>query len=515
MRKTLAVLIVGTFLVLFGQAGPAVAAPAARGFGPAIDAYAAAENPSTCSPAAKPGAVAFQQLVLKQYPNTRSGGIGQACGEGSISPDDHEEGRAFDWMVSASTQLSTANDLLNWLLATDRYGNPHALARRFGIKYIIWNHKIWESYRAGLGWQNYTGTGNPHTDHVHFSFSWDGAYQRTSWWGRPRTDRDGDRHGDLVLSTGTQLWSFGGNQHADFWEVPLKHFDSAHMANTRLAMGDVNGDQRADAIVARAAGPTSTEFYVGTAGADGTFSGWDTAKAVFGLPLDTMKFAAGDLDNDGHDDLVILGRAADGTAELWSFGGNRHGDFWEVPLKHFFLSTAFAGAELNVTDVNGDYRADVVLARAATESRTEFHVLVGNADRTLGPTGEPKAVFGMPLAAMQIRMDDVNGDGYGDLVLLGRGANGNAELWSFGGNQHADFWEVPTQHFGNSLFMAGAVLTLTDVNGDRRADVVLGRDAGENRTEFHVMAGNADRTFGGWGTVKAVFGVERDTLQVG
>ena len=22
----------------------------------------------------------------------------------------------------------------------------------------------------------------PHTDHIHFSFSWDGAYARTSWW---------------------------------------------------------------------------------------------------------------------------------------------------------------------------------------------------------------------------------------------------------------------------------------------------------------------------------------------
>src|SRR5690606_34041163 len=23
---------------------------------------------------------------------------------------------------------------------------------------------------------------SPHTDHIHFSFSWDGAMQRTSWW---------------------------------------------------------------------------------------------------------------------------------------------------------------------------------------------------------------------------------------------------------------------------------------------------------------------------------------------
>ncbi len=48
------------------------------------------------------------------------------------------------------------------------------MARRFGIMYIIWNHQIWGTYAPQRGWAPYTGS-VPHTDHIHFSFSWDGA----------------------------------------------------------------------------------------------------------------------------------------------------------------------------------------------------------------------------------------------------------------------------------------------------------------------------------------------------
>jgi hypothetical protein len=64
---------------------------------------------------------------------------------------------------------------VTWL--TDNDGE---MARRFGIQSIIWNKRVWHSY-AGAGWQGYAGQ-SPHTDHVHVSFSWDGANMRTSWW---------------------------------------------------------------------------------------------------------------------------------------------------------------------------------------------------------------------------------------------------------------------------------------------------------------------------------------------
>ena len=55
------------------------------------------------------------------------------------------------------------------------------MARRFGINYIIWNRQQWKAWAPERGWTAYYGV-SPHTDHIHFSFNWDGAYKRTSWW---------------------------------------------------------------------------------------------------------------------------------------------------------------------------------------------------------------------------------------------------------------------------------------------------------------------------------------------
>jgi hypothetical protein len=55
------------------------------------------------------------------------------------------------------------------------------MVRRLGVMYIIYNRRIWASYRAEEGWRPYAGT-NPHTDHMHFSFSWAGARKQTSYW---------------------------------------------------------------------------------------------------------------------------------------------------------------------------------------------------------------------------------------------------------------------------------------------------------------------------------------------
>ncbi len=157
------------------------AAPATPQFGPAIDSLAAYVGQTTCDPTPKPGAIALRDLLEATYPATTPIAIGRDCSIGGTS--EHKEGRAYDWGVNAfdPAQKAMATDLLTWLLATDAYGNVNAMARRLGIMYVIWNRQVWKSYGTNRGWQTYTGA-NPHTDHVHFSLSWDGANARTSWY---------------------------------------------------------------------------------------------------------------------------------------------------------------------------------------------------------------------------------------------------------------------------------------------------------------------------------------------
>ena len=126
----------------------------------------------SCSPVNLPGVLKLRALVLKTYGEGGSGGISRGCTEGV---SEHSEGRAWDWMVDVNdtSERKAAANFLAWVTA-DNGRN----ARRLGIMYIIYNKKIWAIYRASEGWRTSSG----HTDHVHISFSWNGARGNTSFW---------------------------------------------------------------------------------------------------------------------------------------------------------------------------------------------------------------------------------------------------------------------------------------------------------------------------------------------
>jgi putative cell wall-binding protein len=134
----------------------------------------------SCDPAAKKGVEEFLRLLLKTYPMGHSGGIVRGCGIGATS--EHKEGRAVDFMLSVKVpeQKAAGDALTAWLTGKDAQGVVGGNARRVGVMYVIWNKRIWSVYGNEV-WRDYTGP-VPHTDHVHISFSWDGAMARTSWW---------------------------------------------------------------------------------------------------------------------------------------------------------------------------------------------------------------------------------------------------------------------------------------------------------------------------------------------
>ena len=192
------------------------AAPRAPQLGRAIDPLAGYEGASHCDPNPKPGVVAFQQLILAANPGTGAGGISRACSGGDASSE-HNEGRAWDWGVNITNpdQKKKAEAVIDWLLASDRYGNVHAMARRLGIMYLIWNRRIWF---PSSGWSTYCkqrgnvcrdpddgGVRSPHRDHVHFSFTWAGARKQTTFWHPDRSmisDMD---------EAGAGFWTLGRN----------------------------------------------------------------------------------------------------------------------------------------------------------------------------------------------------------------------------------------------------------------------------------------------------------------
>jgi hypothetical protein len=107
----------------------------------------------------------------------------------------HAENRAVDWHldVTVPADRAAARALIDLLLAPDRTGVPHALARRMGVEEIIWDCSYW-----GAGMQEFKPYSpcfghdgrrhrrvDPtigHLNHLHIGMSKAGAAKRTSFW---------------------------------------------------------------------------------------------------------------------------------------------------------------------------------------------------------------------------------------------------------------------------------------------------------------------------------------------
>jgi peptidoglycan hydrolase-like protein with peptidoglycan-binding domain len=165
----------------------------------------------SCDYHAKPGVVAFADLLARTYPDSHRGRIVTTCLRAGRTSE-HAEGRALDWSMSARDphQAAEVGALLGWLLAGDGRGNRAAMARRLGVMYVIWNARIWGAYAADKGWQPYrcAGVTACHMDHVHVSFGWAGAWKRTSYWTRQVAAVD---RGPCVAA---------GQRYAPLWSRP-------------------------------------------------------------------------------------------------------------------------------------------------------------------------------------------------------------------------------------------------------------------------------------------------------
>jgi hypothetical protein len=154
-----------------------------------LEPYAGYQPQTTCKHTPRMGV-----LMLADWLVARGGGYGpisRSCRGSSTS--EHKESRAFDWLLDAGseTDRALAAALLDEVFAPDDTGQPHALARRMGIMYIIWDDTMYASY-DGFQPKRYLSSScrsrrkcSPtlrHRDHMHISLTRQGAKGTTSWY---------------------------------------------------------------------------------------------------------------------------------------------------------------------------------------------------------------------------------------------------------------------------------------------------------------------------------------------
>jgi hypothetical protein len=277
--------------------------------------------------------------------------------------------------------------------------------------------------------------------------------------------------------------------------------------------GDLNGDGFADVAVGATGLPTSAtpsrvHVYFGSASGlpsqpSITLVAPDGAGTRFGVAL----AGVGDVNGDGYGDLVvgapsdgapdggIPGAAGPGAAFVYLGGpqGPALGYTLEPPEPSGSLPGGFGSAVASAGDVDGF--GDFVVSAPGQGVGGEAYVYRGSPSRTAPPvatrlttttTGEDPKVFDSSFGEVVACADDVNGDGYADLIVTVGWTNddrvtgvdtasNNGRIYVYLGGP-SGIPDVPaTEVAGPGTFaFGGEAASAGDVNGDGYADLVFG-----------------------------------------
>ncbi|WP_139980383.1 protein kinase domain-containing protein [Nocardioides litoris] len=283
-----------------------------------------------------------------------------------------------------------------------------------------------------------------------------------------RGDLDRNGFGDvalLTLSSGLQVLRSDGTSFRDPRVRPA--------VDVVGLVGDVDADGRSDVL--RVQGdPPRLSVSLGLAGSPTSPVRLPDSPEVLGLF--EVQAALGDVTGDGFPDLAAITPIGDGELQVDVSVGDGTGVF--APAVPWFTGTHPAH-QVAAADVDGDGRVDLVLLDDGSEGeggvRGEVSATVlASTGSAFEPLGEPSPVEDGLFGIQAMRAGDLDGDGVDEVVALSGGYAPTITAWRWADGA---FTEEPFIADGESLADDSSILTseltVSDVDGDRRDDVVL------------------------------------------
>ena len=311
--------------------------------------------------------------------------------------------------------------------------------------------------------------------------------------------------GQTDVSPGTNTLSIAGQSGFDRYGISVS------------SAGDINGDGYSDVIVGAigySGGNLDGAAYVYLGSANGlstvspfiltpgsTFDevGWDVA-------------AAGDVDGDGYGDILIGAKFTPGSGganqgAVYIYRGSSSGALsLSATLTGLNQGDVFGESISSAGDVNGDGYSDIIIGAPGVSTINNLggaaYLYMGSA-AGIQSTDVPIVLNGLAadevFGANVAYAGDVNGDGYGDIIIGAPNLGGAYDIQDLGGsnnngtgigsayvfyghktgipnNTTADvtLTDAAVVDFGISVSSAG------DVNGDGFSDIIIGASSGDN-----------------------------------
>jgi hypothetical protein len=283
---------------------------------------------------------------------------------------------------------------------------------------------------------------------------WAGAYVATG-------DTNGDGRAEIVegLAPGccTTLHVLDAGTGADLagWFPYGDHSE----VGARVASADVNGDGKAE-VIAEAIGTSRIGIYAPTGGEP-----FRTIDAFGSDATGPTTFAAGDVLGDGRAEIVAAAPTAGGVhvKVLDVATGEWRASFFP------YGAAAASAVEVALGDVDGDGHTDIVTA-AAEPGGTEVQAIDASGNR-LGD------FFVLAPRGVSIAAGDLNGDGKAEIVLGAGPTTTPWPPTTNGPDQRVTVYELDGTLVGGfsaypGVFQGGVRVALGDVEGDRRPELV-------------------------------------------
>ena len=238
-----------------------------------------------------------------------------------------------------------------------------------------------------------------------------------------------------------------------------------------VAIGDFNGDSRPDLV--------ETDYYNSTVSillgnGDGTFQ----AAVSYGAGTNPCFVAIGDLNGDGRSDLALANYGGyNGDGDISIMLGKGDGTF-QAAVNYGAGTNPLTVA---IGDLNGDGSPDLAVANYDTSSLGgNVSIMPGNGDGTF-QTAVNYTAGRNPCAVV---IGDLNNDGKPDLSVVNSRSNSISVLL---GNGDGTF--LAAQNF---VMESPSAIAIGDFNGDSRPDLVA---AGNFNSTVSILLGNGDGTF--------------------